>query len=113
MILDLLCADLTNSCFDELGTFDYIIAHGMFSWVTEAVREIIFRICSEYSKTTGLAYISFNVLPGWHIRRIVREFLLNASQDQRGPLIVPKMHKKLREKFWGFFLTVRRRTTEI
>ena len=53
--------------------FDYIICHGVFSWVPETVRLAILKICSQYLSDTGIAAISYNVLPGWHLRRVVRD----------------------------------------
>jgi methyltransferase-like protein/protein-L-isoaspartate O-methyltransferase len=53
--------------------FDYIICHGVFSWVPRTVQDAIFRICSQNLVPNGVAYISYNVLPGWHLRKIVRD----------------------------------------
>lgn len=57
-------------------TFDYIICHGVFSWVATPVREKILCICQESLAPHGVAYISYNTLPGWHLRRMLREMLL-------------------------------------
>lgn len=56
----------------ELGTFDYILVHGVFSWVPEAVRLRILEICRDGLSNQGVAYISYNAYPGWHIRQFVR-----------------------------------------
>jgi SAM-dependent methyltransferase len=53
--------------------FDYIICHGVFSWVPRTAQDAIFRICSQNLVPNGVAYISYNVLPGWHLRKIVRD----------------------------------------
>ena len=53
--------------------FDYVICHGVFSWTPAAVQEAIFRICAQNLSTNGVAYISYNVLPGWHLQLIVRD----------------------------------------
>lgn len=50
----------------ELGTFDYIIAHGLYSWVAEPLQEEILRLCGERLSGNGVAYLSYNTLPGWH-----------------------------------------------
>ena len=57
--------------------FDYAICHGVFSWVTRAAQDGILRICSENLARDGVATISYNVLPGWHMRRIVRDICLH------------------------------------
>jgi SAM-dependent methyltransferase len=61
---------------DELGSFDYVIAHGLYSWVPEAVRPHILRVISESLTDNGVAYVSYNALPGCRLRHLVRELLL-------------------------------------
>ncbi len=63
-----ICAPDTN----QLGRFDYIIAHGVYSWVPEPVRERILLICREMLNPQGVAYISYNAYPGNHLRDLVR-----------------------------------------
>jgi SAM-dependent methyltransferase len=60
----------------ELGTFDYIIAHGVYAWVPLDVRERLMEICAAHLTEQGIAFISYNVYPGGYIRRMVREILL-------------------------------------
>jgi len=60
---------------EELGTFDYIICHGVFSWVPPAVQEKILAICRENLAPNGVAYVSYNTYPGWHVRGIVRDMM--------------------------------------
>lgn len=60
---------------DDLGDFDFIIAHGLYSWVPQAVRVKILDVCGRQLRRGGIAYISFNVLPGWHMRGVLRNFL--------------------------------------
>jgi methyltransferase-like protein len=57
------------------GQFDYIIAHGVFSWVPEHVREKILRICGTMLTANGVAYISYNTYPGWHMREMIRDMM--------------------------------------
>lgn len=58
------------------GPFDYVIAHGLFSWVTPEVQERIFAVTAELLAPEGIAYISYNAFPGWHLRLLMRELLL-------------------------------------
>jgi methyltransferase-like protein len=60
---------------DDFGPFDYIIAHGLYSWVPEAVREKIMAICGRHLSEQGLAYISYNAYPGNHLRDLVRRMM--------------------------------------
>jgi methyltransferase-like protein/SAM-dependent methyltransferase len=67
--------DLTDfNRADEM--FDYIIAHGVYSWVPDPVRERILGVCAECLSANGLAYVSYNTYPGGHIRDLVREMML-------------------------------------
>jgi methyltransferase-like protein/cyclopropane fatty-acyl-phospholipid synthase-like methyltransferase len=61
---------------DSLGRFDYIIVHGIFSWVPEEVRDRILTICDRNLASEGIAYISYNTFPGWHQRKIIRDMML-------------------------------------
>ena len=49
----------------DLGEFDYIIAHGVFSWVPPAVQRALLDVCRNHLSPQGIAYISFNVEAGW------------------------------------------------
>ena len=60
----------------DLGAFDYIIAHGVFSWVPRVVQDRLLEICGQHLAPNGIAYISYNTLPGWHVRGLLRDALL-------------------------------------
>jgi SAM-dependent methyltransferase len=75
---------LGNVSFLELGIedyeppaegFDYVIAHGVYSWVPEPVREALLALCARALSSDGVAYISYNALPGGHLRQMLRETL--------------------------------------
>jgi SAM-dependent methyltransferase len=60
----------------ELGQFDYIIAHGFYSWVPEPVRLKLLEICRAHLSEQGLAFISFNANPYGRLRRMWRDMML-------------------------------------
>jgi SAM-dependent methyltransferase len=60
----------------EAGSFDYVIAHGVYSWVPEAVCEALMALCGHAIAEHGVAYVSYNALPGGHLRDILRDLLL-------------------------------------
>jgi SAM-dependent methyltransferase/methyltransferase-like protein len=60
---------------DDLGTFDYIIVHGLYSWVPPAVQDGILAVIHRHLTPNGLAYVSYNTYPGWHLRGMVRDML--------------------------------------
>jgi SAM-dependent methyltransferase len=53
--------------------YDYIIAHGVLSWIPEPARQRLFALCGERLAPGGVAYISYNTLPGWHTRGAIRD----------------------------------------
>ena len=55
--------------------FDYILVHGVYSWVPEAAREGILRICQQQLAPKGVAFISYNALPGCYFRRYVWDMM--------------------------------------
>jgi SAM-dependent methyltransferase len=61
---------------DDLGAFDYIVCHGVYSWVPNAVQEAVLRLCIQHLAPTGVAFISYNTYPGWHLRGMAREMML-------------------------------------
>ena len=59
----------------ELGEFDYIIAHGVYSWVPQNVRERLLHICRANLASRGVAYVSYNAYPGFHRREMFRDMM--------------------------------------
>jgi SAM-dependent methyltransferase len=57
----------------ELGEFDYVIAHGLYAWSAEPVREATLAACRSHLAADGIAYVSYNTHPGGHLRRMLRE----------------------------------------
>jgi len=58
------------------GQFDYVICHGVWSWVPRHVREKILEICDQQLSPQGVAFISYNTYPGWHLRGTVRDMMV-------------------------------------
>jgi SAM-dependent methyltransferase len=69
----------------SLGSFDYIIAHGLYSWVPPAVQEKILKICRTHLVSQGVAYISYNTYPGWHFRGMIRDMMLYHTRQFSTP----------------------------
>lgn len=68
-----------------LGPFDFIICHGVYSWVPPAVRERILEICARNLADQGVAFISYNTYPGWHGLQMIREMMLFHTADFEEP----------------------------
>ncbi len=69
----------------DLGTFDYIIVHGVYSWVAEDVRDKILSVCDSNLAANGVAYVSYNTYPGWHMPEALREMMLYHIASFEGP----------------------------
>jgi methyltransferase-like protein/SAM-dependent methyltransferase len=70
---------------DSWGLFDYIICHGVFSWVEPRVQDAILRIAAGNLVENGIAYISYNTYPGWHMREMVRDMMRYHAGPFREP----------------------------
>jgi len=70
---------------DSLGQFDYIIAHGVYSWVPERVRQRLLRLATQLLAPSGIFYVSYNCLPGWRMRGMLRDILLYACREAEDP----------------------------
>lgn len=66
----------------EIGTFDYIIAHGVYSWVDDGVKDALLRLIDEHLAEDGLAYVSYNTYPGWHTMEEVRQLMMFSNRDK-------------------------------
>jgi methyltransferase-like protein len=68
----------------DYGRFDYVIAHGVYSWVPEAVREKLLAICHDNLVPNGVAYVSYNTLPGWRMRGMIRDMMFYHASPFEG-----------------------------
>jgi methyltransferase-like protein/cyclopropane fatty-acyl-phospholipid synthase-like methyltransferase len=57
-------------------SYDYIICHGVYSWVPTEVQDRILDICARHLAPGGIGFVSYNVLPGWHMRGMIRDMML-------------------------------------
>ena len=77
--VSLVQGDILN--FDEsMGTFDYIIAHGFYSWISDEMKDKLLDIISNHLADNGIAYVSYNTYPGWHTMEEVRQLMLFANR---------------------------------
>jgi methyltransferase-like protein/SAM-dependent methyltransferase len=61
---------------DRLGYFDFIICHGVYSWVPAAVQDKILEIYARQLAPDGIGFVSYNTFPGWHMRGMIRSMML-------------------------------------
>jgi len=69
----------------DFGEFDYIICHGVYSWVPPHVQDAILRTCASCLSPNGVAYVSYNTYPGWHRRAMLREMLMYHDDELLSP----------------------------
>ena len=69
----------------DYGTFDYIIAHGVYSWVPADVRDKMLAIFHDNMRPQGVAFVSYNAHPGSHLRDLVRDMMLFHVRDIADP----------------------------
>jgi SAM-dependent methyltransferase len=79
------CVDFATAIDLELPLFDYIVAHGVYSWVDSANRRALRRFFDRRLKPGGLVYVSYNAMPGWArdlpFQRLARELARGSSGD--------------------------------
>jgi SAM-dependent methyltransferase len=78
------CADLRTFA-PPAGSFDYIIAHGVLSWVPDDVKAALFALCDRALAPAGVAYISYNTYPGWKQREALRELMVLRAGGSMAP----------------------------
>ncbi len=69
----------------DWGPFDYVLAHGLYSWVPEPVRDALMALCRRVLADRGLAYVSYNCQPGGHLREPVRRMCQFHVRQLRDP----------------------------
>ena len=57
------------------GEFDYVVAHGVYSWIEPQRRDALLAACRDRLAPQGVAYVSYDVLPGGYLREITRRML--------------------------------------
>lgn len=58
---------------ESLGVFDYIVCHGVYSWVPDSVRAAIMQVIRRQLAANGVAYVSYNAYPGWKAKEVIRD----------------------------------------
>ncbi|WP_316353327.1 class I SAM-dependent methyltransferase [Candidatus Trichorickettsia mobilis] len=66
---------------ESWGKFDYIIANGILSLVSDVIRHKIFEVCNKNLSENGIAYISYNTLPGWNATRNARDIMTYSTRN--------------------------------
>jgi SAM-dependent methyltransferase len=92
----------------SFGEFDYIVAHGVYSWVPAPVKARLLDVISQRLSPRGIAYLSYNVKPGWYMKAAVRDLMRYHTQGYEDPREKVKQSRALLE-----FLLVGARENEV
>lgn len=82
--IQLIAGDLMEYPLDS-KPFDYIISHGLYSWIPKKVREHLWLMYQKLLAPHGLAYLSYNAYPGCYLRRMLREMMLFHVHQYESP----------------------------
>ena len=95
------------------GSFDYIIAHGVYSWVPQPVRDKMLSVFSANLNPQGVVYVSYNALPGGYLRDLARSIMnfhardvgdLRAKGEQGRSLMKFIAEVSAEDQIYGFIL---------
>lgn len=70
---------------ESFGQFDYIVAHGLYSWVPPEVQEATLEICAKRLSPRGIVYLSYNTFPGWHVSMMFRDMMMYRTRRITDP----------------------------
>ena len=79
--IELIHGDIAHLDLAALGQFDFIICHGVYSWVPDEVQAAILAACGRLLSPAGVAYVGYNTYPGWKAKEIVRDAMLLSVGD--------------------------------
>jgi SAM-dependent methyltransferase len=77
--VEFVAGDIARMDLTALGQFDFIIAHGVYSWVPPDVQEALLSAFRRLLAPDGVAYLSYNVYPGWTSKQVIRDAMQLAS----------------------------------
>lgn len=61
---------------ESYGEFDYVVGHGLYSWVPPDVQEAVLEVSARRLSPNGIVYLSYNTFPGWHVSVMFRDMML-------------------------------------
>jgi SAM-dependent methyltransferase len=83
--VELVVGDIAETDLTAMGQFDFIICHGVYSWVPDHVQDAILTAFRRLLAPLGVAYLSYNTYPGWKSKEVMRDAMLLASGASATP----------------------------
>ena len=77
-------ADICDLDASSLPEFDFITLHGLYAWVPSVTRQAIRGFIASLLKRGGLAYVSYNALPGWAAVAPLRHYFVKTAARIEG-----------------------------
>jgi len=71
----------------EIGAFDYVVAHGVYSWIPDAVRTHLLAAARRHLAPAGVFYLSYNAQPGWHVVGVLRDLMERHVRGETSPAV--------------------------
>lgn len=71
--------DFADLVHEDIGPFDYVVAHGVLSWVSPDKRRALIDFARAKLRPGGLLFVSYNAMPGWASIEPLRQLLLFPS----------------------------------
>lgn len=78
---------------EDFGKFDYITAHGVYSWVPDNVKDKILEIFKNNLNENGIGYVSYNTYPGWKKGSLLREMMVYANKYYENLPLIEKVER--------------------
>jgi methyltransferase-like protein/SAM-dependent methyltransferase len=69
----------------DYGQFDYIVAHGVYSWIPPEAQQKLLDICRDNLAPQGVAFVSYNTYPGWGVKRAIRDMMVYRARHFSNP----------------------------
>ena len=92
--------DISDLREGQLGDFDFVIAHGVYAWIPESVRDHLLEAIHSHLAADGLAYVSYNAHPGGYMRRALRDMGYWYAGDAPGPVELADRAQELYRFMW-------------
>lgn len=93
--------DILDAADTLEGPFDYIVAHGIYAWVPADVRKATMALIGRMLAPDGVAFVSYNTLPGGHFRMAVRDLMRHFIPDGANPATALRTAREVLGQFTG------------
>ncbi len=107
--VDLRVGDLLDP--PALNEADYVVCHGLYTWAPPAVADAALALMARLLSPNGVGFLSFNVMPGWPVRRALGPALARRGGLAEARALLAGLEEPLagREDAYGVLLSAERR----